>query len=111
MALARESTVSEIFWKIFSFNKTWNIGVIDLTKIFPSYLNSRMSKERKEKVWAPKFNTAIGVALQKQNDTEKLDSSILENHLQKEAAKEEYDQLKKLGGEWSNKYFRFGLKF
>lgn len=69
-----------------------------------------MSKERKEKVWAPKFNTAMGVALQKQNDTEKLDSSILENHLQKEAAKEEYDQLKKLGGEWSNKYFRFGLK-
>ena len=52
--------------------KTWNIGIIDLTRIFPSYLKARMAKEQKEKHWAPQFNPALGEALKKVNDLEKL---------------------------------------
>ena len=42
--------------------ETWNLGVLDMKKIFPNYVTSRVSTKWKEKHWLPSYNTQISEA-------------------------------------------------
>lgn len=84
---------------------TWNVGLIDLTKIFPSYLKSRMNKTCKDEQWSPAYNSALSSAQDGVNETASVDVTVLKNQMKKESAKETLEALKKLNSGWKNLNF------
>lgn len=86
-------------------SEIWNIGIIDLRKIFPSYLKTRMNQTCKDENWLPKYNSALADAQEELNKVQGSDVSILKNHMIKESAKETLEALKKLNTGWKNNSF------
>ncbi|CAG5094699.1 Oidioi.mRNA.OKI2018_I69.XSR.g13790.t2.cds [Oikopleura dioica] len=86
-------------------SEKWNVGVIDLTKIFPSYLKNRMNKTCKDEEWSPAYNSALSNAQDNVNQTTSLDVTVLKNQMKKESAKETLEALKKLNSGWKNLSF------